>query len=156
MGNYPFQRGSGSLATNDSGLIVETDPDTVRGPDIMLFLDTSTLDDIPRGPSEDVPALVVEVLSPSDRHNRLIKRIEESETVRGGIIIPDSAREKPQQGEVAAVGAGRLNETGERLAVDVQVGDRILFGKYSGAETKNDGVEYLILKEDEILAVLSK
>ncbi len=86
----------------------------------------------------------------------LIKRIEESESVRGGIIIPDSAQEKPQQGEVIAVGAGRLNDTGERLTVDVQVGDRILFGKYSGAETKSAGVEYLILKEDEILGVLAK
>ncbi len=86
----------------------------------------------------------------------LIKRIEESESVRGGIIIPDSAQEKPQQGEVIAVGAGRLSDTGERLTVDVQVGDRILFGKYSGAETKSDGVEYLILKEDEILGVLTK
>jgi chaperonin GroES len=86
----------------------------------------------------------------------LIKRISEAETVRGGIIIPDSAQEKPQQGEVIAVGAGRRGDAGDRLAVDVKAGDRILFGKYSGAEIKSDGVEYLILKEDEILGVLTK
>ncbi len=88
-------------------------------------------------------------------HDRiLIRRIEEQETVRGGIIIPDTAKEKPQQGEVIAVGNGKLLETGERVAVDVKPGDRILFGKYSGSETKIDSEEYLILREDEILAVL--
>jgi chaperonin GroES len=88
-------------------------------------------------------------------HDRvLVKRLEEGEQVRGGIIIPDTAKEKPQQGEVRAVGSGKLLETGERTAPEVKSGDRILFGKYSGSEVKIDGQEYLILKEDEILGVL--
>ncbi len=87
-------------------------------------------------------------------HDRvLVKRIEEKESVRGGIIIPDSAKEKPQEGEVVAVGSGR-REKGELIPLDVKVGDRILFGKYSGSEIKVDDEEYLILKEDEILAKL--
>jgi chaperonin GroES len=90
-------------------------------------------------------------------HDRiLVKRIEEAETVRGGIIIPDSAREKPQQAEVAAVGNGKLLENGERVALDVKPGDRVLFGKYGGSEVKIEGVEYLILREDEILGVIEK
>jgi len=88
-------------------------------------------------------------------HDRiLIKRLEEGEQVRGGIIIPDSAKEKPQQGEVKAVGNGKLLETGERMPPEVKAGDRILFGKYSGSDIKLEGEEYLILKEDEILAVV--
>ena len=88
-------------------------------------------------------------------HDRvLVKRLEEKETVKGGIIIPDSAKEKPQEGEVMAVGAGKINEKGERVALDVKVGDRILFGKYSGNDIKIDDEEYMILKEDEILAKL--
>lgn len=88
-------------------------------------------------------------------HDRvLVKRVEESESVVGGIIIPDSAKEKPQQGEVVAAGSGRLLESGKRVELDVKAGDRILFGKYSGSEVKIDGVEYLILREDEILAVI--
>lgn len=88
-------------------------------------------------------------------HDRVvIKRLEEGETKRGGIIIPDTAKEKPQQGSVIAVGNGKLLETGERMSPEVKEGDRILFGKYSGAEVKLDGEEYLILKEDEILGVL--
>jgi chaperonin GroES len=74
--------------------------------------------------------------------------------VRGGIIIPDTAKEKPQEGEVVEVGNGKLLENGDRVPVDVKSGDRILFGKYSGSEVKIDGQEYLILREDEILAVL--
>jgi chaperonin GroES len=89
-------------------------------------------------------------------HDRvLIKRVEEAETASGGIIIPDTAKEKPQQGEVMAVGDGKLLENGERVPVDVKAGDRILFGKYSGSEIHIEGDEYLILREDEILAVLS-
>jgi chaperonin GroES len=85
-------------------------------------------------------------------HDRVIvKRIEEKETVKGGIIIPDTAKEKPQEGEVVAVGSGK-REKGELIPLDVKVGDRILFGKYSGNEIKIDEQEYLILKEDEILA----
>jgi chaperonin GroES len=88
-------------------------------------------------------------------HDRVvIKRVEEAETKKGGIIIPDTAKEKPQHGEVKAVGSGKLLENGERMPPDVKAGDRILFGKYSGAEVKIDGEEYLILKEDEILGVL--
>jgi chaperonin GroES len=88
-------------------------------------------------------------------HDRvLVKRLEETEQRRGGIIIPDSAKEKPQQAEVRAVGNGRLLDTGERLPPEVKSGDRILFGKYSGSEIKVDGEELLILKEDEILGVV--
>ena len=88
-------------------------------------------------------------------HDRvLVRRLEEAEQVRGGIIIPDSAKEKPQQAEVKAVGSGKLLENGTRVPVDVKAGDRILFGKYSGSDIKIDGEEYLILREDEILAVL--
>src|ERR1700734_1530543 len=86
-------------------------------------------------------------------HDRvLVRRLEEKETVKGGIIIPDSAKEKPQEGEVVAVGAGKINEKGGRIALDVKVGDRILFGKYSGNDIKVDDEEFMILKEDEILA----
>jgi chaperonin GroES len=88
-------------------------------------------------------------------HDRvLVKRVEEGESVRGGIIIPDTAKEKPQQAEVCAVGSGKLLESGERTTLSVKEGDKILFGKYSGSEVKVDGVEYLILREDEILAIL--
>ena len=87
-------------------------------------------------------------------HDRvLVKRIEEKESVKGGIIIPDTAKEKPQEGEVIAVGAGKI-EKGERIPLDVKAGDRILFGKYSGSEIKIDDQEYLILREEEILAKL--
>jgi chaperonin GroES len=89
-------------------------------------------------------------------HDRvLVKRIEEKETVRGGIIIPDTAKEKPQEGEVIAVGAGKLTDKGERIPLDVKAGDRILFGKYSGNDIKIEEEEYLILREDEILAKIS-
>jgi chaperonin GroES len=89
-------------------------------------------------------------------HDRvLIKRIEEKESIKGGIIIPDTAKEKPQEGEVIAAGAGKINEKGDRVALDVKVGDRVLFGKYSGTEIKVDDEDYLILREDEILAKLS-
>ena len=89
-------------------------------------------------------------------HDRvLIKRIEEKESVKGGIIIPDTAKEKPQEGEVIAVGAGKTNDEGKRVPLDVKAGDRVLFGKYSGTEIKVDDEDYLILREDEILAKLS-
>ena len=88
-------------------------------------------------------------------HDRIVvKRIEEQETIRGGIIIPDSAKEKPQEGEVIAVGNGKKNEDGKVLPLDVKAGDRILFGKYSGNEIKLDGEEYIIMREDEVLGVL--
>jgi chaperonin GroES len=88
-------------------------------------------------------------------HDRvLIQRVEEGESRQGSIIIPDSAKEKPQQGKVKAVGNGKLLDNGERVELDVKAGDRILFGKYSGSEIKIDGEELLILREDEILAIL--
>jgi len=90
-------------------------------------------------------------------HDRiLVRRLEEKESVRGGIIIPDSAKEKPQQAEVVAIGSGKLLDSGERLVPDVHAGDRILFGKYSGSDIKIDGEDYLILREDEILGVLQQ
>ena len=88
-------------------------------------------------------------------HDRLVvRRIEEKETVKGGIIIPDTAKEKPQEGEVIAVGNGKVLENGTKVAMDVKAGDRVLFGKYSGTDIKIDGQEYLILREDEVLAIL--
>jgi chaperonin GroES len=88
-------------------------------------------------------------------HDRvLVRRLEEKETAKGGIIIPDTAKEKPQEGEVVAVGAGKM-EKGQRVPLDVKVGDRILFGKYTGNDIKIDDQEYLILREDEILAKIS-
>ena len=88
-------------------------------------------------------------------HDRvMVKRIETVENVVGGIIIPDSAKEKPQEAEVVAVGAGKLLKNGQRAAMDAKAGDRVLFGKYSGSEVKIDGQEYLILREDDILAIL--
>jgi chaperonin GroES len=84
----------------------------------------------------------------------VVKRIEEQETIRGGIIIPDSAKEKPQEGEVVAVGNGKRLEDGKLVPLDVKVGDRILFGKYSGNDIKLDGEEYMIMREDEVLGVL--
>ncbi|HXR74392.1 MAG TPA: co-chaperone GroES [Bryobacteraceae bacterium] len=84
----------------------------------------------------------------------LVKRIEEQETTRNGIIIPDSAKEKPQQGEVIAIGRGKRLEDGTLAALDVKVGDRILFAKYSGSDTKLDGSEYLVMREDDVLGVL--
>lgn len=86
----------------------------------------------------------------------LIKRIEEKETVKGGIIIPDSAKEKPSEGEVVAVGEGRKNDKGERIPLDVRVGDRVLFGKYSGNEIKIDEQDYVVVKEDQIMLRLGK
>lgn len=88
-------------------------------------------------------------------HDRVVvKRLEEQEQVRGGIIIPDTAKEKPQQGEVVAVGNGKILENGTKVPLDVKVGDRVLFGKYSGTEVRIDDEEYLIMREDEILAVI--
>src|ERR671916_2493047 len=90
-------------------------------------------------------------------HDRVIvRRIEEGEQMRGGIIIPDTAKEKPQEGEVIAVGEGKYKEDGTRQTLDVQVGDRVLFGKYSGSEIKLDGEELLIMREDEILGIIER
>jgi chaperonin GroES len=89
-------------------------------------------------------------------HDRLlVRRIEEKETAKGGIIIPDTAKEKPQEGEVLAIGNGKILENGTKIALDVKVGDKILFGKYTGTEVKIDGQDVLILREDEVLAVLA-
>ena len=88
-------------------------------------------------------------------HDRIvIRRIEGDDRTKGGIIIPDTAKEKPQEGEVIAVGNGKVLENGTKVAMDVKAGDRVLFGKYSGTDIKIDGQEYLILREDEILAIL--
>jgi chaperonin GroES len=88
-------------------------------------------------------------------HDRiLIKRIEENETVKGGIIIPDTAKEKPQEGEVVAVGHGKKTDDGKVIALDVKAGDRILFGKYSGTEIKMENQDYLILREEEVLGIV--
>ena len=84
----------------------------------------------------------------------VVKRIDEKETTRSGIIIPDSAQEKPQQGEVMAVGHGKRLEDGTLVALDVKIGDRVLFGKYSGTETKVVGTEYIIMREDDVLGIL--
>jgi len=90
-------------------------------------------------------------------HDRVVvKRIEQQEQKLGSLYIPDSAKEKPQEGEVIAVGNGKRDDKGEVHALDVKVGDRILFGKYSGSDIKMDGTEYLIMREDEILVVLEK
>ena len=89
-------------------------------------------------------------------HDRiLVRRLEEGETIRGGIIIPDTAKEKPQEGEVISVGKGKSNDEGKVFPLDVQAGDKILFGKYSGTEIKIDGEEFIIMKEDEVLGVLT-
>ncbi|BBF80149.1 co-chaperone GroES [Asticcacaulis excentricus] len=86
----------------------------------------------------------------------LVKRVEEEAKTKGGIIIPDTAKEKPQEGEVVAVGPGARNEKGEQVALDVKVGDRVLFGKWGGTEVKLDGEDLLILKESDILGVVER
>ena len=90
-------------------------------------------------------------------HDRiLVKRIEEKETLKGGIIIPDTAKEKPQEGLVVAVGNGKILNNGTKVNLDVKEGDHILFGKYSGSDIKIEGEEYLILREDEVLGILAE
>jgi chaperonin GroES len=89
-------------------------------------------------------------------HDRIVvKRQEEREVKKGGIIIPDTAKEKPQEGKVIAVGSGRVSDTGKKVPLDVKAGDKILFGKYSGSEVKLDDEEYLIMKEDDVLAIIN-
>ncbi|PYX34461.1 MAG: co-chaperone GroES [Acidobacteria bacterium] len=89
-------------------------------------------------------------------HDRiLVRRVEEADTTRGGIIIPDSAKDKPQEGEVISTGKGKINEEGKVRPLDVKEGDRILFGKYSGTEIKIDGEDFIIMREEEVLGVLS-
>ena len=88
-------------------------------------------------------------------HDRiLVRRVEEAETTRGGLIIPDSAKDKPQEGEVISVGKGKINEEGKVRPLDVKEGDRILFGKYSGTEIKLDGEDFIIMREEEVLGIL--
>ena len=90
-------------------------------------------------------------------HDRLIvKRFEEEERTKGGIIIPDNAKEKPQQGEVIAVGSGKVLDDGKKVPLEVKKGDRVLFGKYSGTEIKVDGTEYLMMREEDILGIVEK
>ncbi len=89
-------------------------------------------------------------------HDRvLVRRVEEAETTRGGIIIPDTAKDKPQEGEIIAVGKGKINEEGKVRPLDVKDGDRVLFGKYSGTEIKIDGEDFIIMREEEILGILT-
>jgi chaperonin GroES len=88
-------------------------------------------------------------------HDRiLVKRVEEQEVRKGGIIIPDTAKEKPQEGKVMAVGTGKIGEDGKRIPLDVKAGDKILFGKYSGSEVKVEDEEYLILREEDVLGII--
>jgi chaperonin GroES len=90
-------------------------------------------------------------------HDRiLVKRVEEETTTKGGIIIPDSAKEKPAEGKVISVGNGKLDDNGKRIPLDIKKGDRILFSKYGGTEVKVDGEEYLIMREDDVLGVIDK
>jgi chaperonin GroES len=89
-------------------------------------------------------------------HDRIVvRRVEEAETTRGGLIIPDSAKDKPQEGEVVSAGKGKINEEGKVRPLDVKEGDRILFGKYSGTEIKIDGEDFLIMREEEVLGILT-
>jgi len=89
-------------------------------------------------------------------HDRVVvRRLESEEKTKGGIIIPDTAKEKPQEGEVVAVGPGRMTEDGKRIGMEVKKGDRVLIGKYSGTDVKIDGTEYTILREDDVLGVLA-
>ncbi|MBX3280428.1 MAG: co-chaperone GroES [Acidobacteria bacterium] len=88
------------------------------------------------------------------RDRIIVRRIEESEQMRGGLYIPDTAKEKPQEGEVIAVGNGKVLENGTKIELDVKKGDRVLFGKYAGTEVKLDGEEYLILREDDVLGII--
>ena len=89
-------------------------------------------------------------------HDRiLVRRVEESDTTRGGIIIPDTAKDKPQEGEVISAGKGKINEEGKVRPLDVKEGDRILFGKYSGTEIKIDGEDFIIMREEEVLGILT-
>ena len=89
-------------------------------------------------------------------HDRiLVRRVEEAETTRGGIILPDTAKEKPQEGEVISVGKGKINEEGKVRPLDVKEGDRILFGKYSGTEIKLDGEDFIIMREEEVLGIIT-
>ncbi len=89
-------------------------------------------------------------------HDRiLVKRMEEQEDIQGGIVIPDTAKEKPQEGEVVAVGDGKILDNGQKLTMSLKAGDRILLGKYAGTEVKLDGEEYLLMREDEVLGVLT-
>jgi chaperonin GroES len=103
-------------------------------------------------PTATVPAATSTFTPLHDRI--LVRRIEEGESIRGGIIIPDTAKEKPQEGEVIAVGKGKSNDEGKVFPLDVKAGDRILFGKWGGTEIKIDNEDFLIMKEDEVLGIL--
>jgi chaperonin GroES len=103
-------------------------------------------------PTATAPAAIANFTPLHDRI--LVRRIEEGESIRGGIIIPDTAKEKPQEGEVIAVGKGKSNDEGKVFPLDVKAGDRILFGKWGGTEIKIDGEDFLIMKEDEVLGIL--
>jgi chaperonin GroES len=102
-------------------------------------------------------AISVKTTTFTPLHDRiLVRRIEEGESIRGGIIIPESAKEKPMEGEVIAVGKGKSNDEGKVFPLDVKSGNRILFGKYSGTEIKIDGIEFLIMREEEVLGIIKE
>jgi chaperonin GroES len=110
-----------------------------------------------RGKESEAMATKTAATTFTPLHDRLlVRRVEEGETVRGGIIIPDSAKEKPQEGEVISVGKGKSNDEGKVFPLDVKAGDRVLFGKYSGTEIKIDGEDFLIMREEEVLGILKK
>jgi chaperonin GroES len=108
-----------------------------------------------KGQEEMTPTTITTTFTPL--HDRiLIRRVEENDTVHGGIIIPDSAKEKPQKGEVIAVGKGKSNDEGKVFPLDVKAGDRVLFGRYSGTEIKIDDEEFLIMREEEVLGIIER
>jgi chaperonin GroES len=108
------------------------------------------------GGTDIMPQVKGTTLTLQPLHDRvLVKRIQEEQARRGGIIIPDSAKEKPQEGTVIAVGKGKVSEAGKKTPLDVKAGDRVLFGKYSGSEVALDGEEYLIMKEEDVLGILA-
>ena len=120
---------------------------------LLAVLTAAAVSPIPNRSSKSYKE--VEAVNIRPLHDRvLVKRVEQEEQVRGGIIIPDTAKEKPQEAEVVAVGPGKLSDDGKRSPMDVKEGDRVLMGKYSGSEIKIDGNDYVILREDEILAVV--
>jgi chaperonin GroES len=140
------------MALNAAALI--THPDEEGGTRTMTQATTTKLRPVPnRAPARSMAQAPATTLRPL--HDRvLVRRLEEQDEKHGSIIIPDTAKEKPQEGKVVAVGTGRVTEDGKKLPLALKEGDRILFGKYSGSEVKLDGQEYLIMKEEDVLGVV--
>src|SRR2546428_530358 len=154
------QAKSAVVSVRTSGVLVTTTPRLRQAATSMLLKPTATLHTALRS---GAPASTASTATQGGKgsmkvrplHDRLlVKREDESEEKIGGIIIPDTAKEKPQRGKVVAVGNGKVTEEGKRVPLDVKSGDRILFGKYSGNEVKIDGDDYLILREEDVLAIL--